>query len=145
MTNKEVVKFFLNFTNLKVITEDGKEYNYYNKGMKLIIAGTRTFDNYEYLKEIISKINNPISEIISGHSKGADLLGEKYAKENKIKLTIFEADWNNLGKSAGPIRNKKMAEYCDCAIIFWDGESRGSKSMIEEMKKINKPFKIIKI
>ena len=32
---------------------------------------------------------------------------------------------------AGPIRNEEMAEVSDALIAFWDGKSRGTKSMIE--------------
>ena len=42
-------------------------------------------------------------------------------------------------------RNKKMAEVCDYVICFWDGKSRGTKSMIDYALKMNKPIKIMKI
>ena len=35
-----------------------------------------------------------------------------------------------------------MAEICDYAICFWDAKSRGTKSMIDFVKKYNKPVKI---
>jgi hypothetical protein len=43
----------------------------------------------------------------------------------------FPADWDRFGRSAGPKRNKQMAEYGDALIAVWDGESRGTKTMIE--------------
>lgn len=36
-----------------------------------------------------------------------------------------------------------MAEYADAAIVFWDGKSRGAKNMIDEMKKLGKPVKLV--
>ena len=147
MTNKDVINYFLEILSsggLKII-EDDKEYTIYKQGIKLIIAGTRTFNDYEFIKNNIMKIKNPIKEIVSGNSNRVDKLGEKFAKENNIELKIFKADWDNLGKKAGPIRNQEMANYADVALIFWDGISPGSKSMINEMKKIGKPIKVIKI
>ena len=44
---------------------------------------------------------------------------------------LHPADWNRLGRAAGPIRNEEMAEVSDALIAFWDGKSRGTKSMIE--------------
>ena len=70
------------------------------------------------------------------------MLGERYAKENGFKIERYPALWEKYGKSAGPKRNEKMAEVCDCAICFWDGESKGTQSMIEYIKKIGKPIKI---
>lgn len=107
---------------------------------KVIIAGTRTLNNYELVKKYtdfkLSNIKEEI-EIVSGGANGADALGEKYAKEKGYKIKIFNADWNTYGKSAGPRRNKQMAEYADALIAFWDGKSRGTKNMIDEATQRN--------
>jgi predicted Rossmann fold nucleotide-binding protein DprA/Smf involved in DNA uptake len=110
--------------------------------MKLAIVGTRTFTDYEFLCWEVNKFSN-ITEIISGGAKGADKLAEQYAKEHKIPLSIYPADWNKYGNSAGPIRNKTIVENADEIIAFWDGESPGTKSTIELAKKYNKKYKII--
>lgn len=100
---------------------------------KVIIAGSRNFDNYELLK---TKMDHLLSqkqdiEIVSGAARGADQLGERYAAERGYALKQFPADWDTYGKSAGYKRNAEMAEYADAAVVFWDGESRGSKHMID--------------
>ena len=74
-------------------------------------------------------------EIVSGGAKGADALGERYGRENQIPIKRFLPDWQKYDKLAGPIRNKAMAEYADMAIIFWDGKSKGTKSMISEARR----------
>lgn len=73
-------------------------------------------------------------EIVSGMSDGADRLGELYAEENGYGIKEFSADWANHGDSAGPIRNKQMAEYANALIAFWDGSSKGTKIMISMAK-----------
>ncbi|AGO48572.1 GTP-binding domain [Cellulophaga phage phi18:3] len=100
--------------------------------MKVIIAGGRDFQDYDTLK---LKCNFTLSksidvEVVSGTCKGVDLLGERYAKEKDYPVKQFPADWSK-GKSAGPIRNKQMAEYADGLIAFWDGKSKGTKNMID--------------
>jgi hypothetical protein len=67
-----------------------------------------------------------------------DQIGEDWAREHNIPVKQFLAQWNIHGKSAGPIRNKEMAEYADALIAFWDGQSKGTKNMIEQMDKLNK-------
>ena len=105
--------------------------------MKLIIAGSRNFDNYELAEKIINfyiernKIDTKKLEIISGGAKGADKLGERYAKEHNIKLACYKANWVKYGKQAGIVRNSQMAKEGDALIAFWDGISRGTKNMIE--------------
>jgi len=113
----------------------------YGYNMKLIIAGSRDFNNKKLLFSKVDEIKNSlnISEIVSGTANGADTLGEQYAQENNLKCTEFPADWNLYGKGAGHIRNKNMAEYSDYCIVFWNGYSKGTKNMIQTMKKLNKP------
>jgi hypothetical protein len=115
--------------------------------MKVIIAGKRDFNDYEAVKQTADFLlsNQTEVEIVSGGAKGADALGEQYAKEKGYKLTPFPADWNKHGKKAGPIRNEQMAKYADALIAFWDGESKGTKNMIDLAKQYNLKYHIYKI
>jgi len=113
--------------------------------MKLIIAGGRNFTNYEQICKVCDSIlqDQTNIEIVSGaYYKGADKLGEKYAKERGYKITQFPANWNQYGKAAGPKRNQQMAEYADALIAFWDGKSKGTKNMIEFAKSKSLKIKI---
>ena len=116
-----------------------------DKFKKIIIAGSRDFcleSHYKilqaYLDDLILEHGLP-NEIVSGGARGADRLGERYARENGIAIKQFLPDWDTLGKSAGFIRNHDMGNYADTAVIFWDGESRGTKHMMEFAKKIGMP------
>jgi len=111
--------------------------------MKVIIAGSRNFTDYQLFEEEFSKLNLKPTEIISGGARGADCCGEIYASHNKIPLRVFEADWALFGKAAGPIRNENMAKIADCLVAFWDGQSRGTLDMINKMEKKHKPVHII--
>lgn len=106
---------------------------------KVIIAGSRGFSNYKLFREQCNKFlreKRKTSNIIvvSGHARGADTLGEKYAKDEGFSLEVFPANWNKFGKSAGFRRNEQMAEVADALIAFWDGSSKGTKHMIEIME-----------
>lgn len=106
--------------------------------IKVIIAGGREFDDYELVKKTLDEhfyYDGPsIIEIVSGGAKGADALGEKYAKEFEYTVKIFPAKWEVHGKSAGPKRNTQMANYADILIAFWDGQSKGTRHMINVAK-----------
>lgn len=103
--------------------------------MKVIIAGGRDYDNYEVLLAAVEESQFDITTVVSGGAKGADALGERYANEMKKSLLVFEADWKTYGRGAGSVRNKKMAENADALIAIWNGESRGTKHMIETATK----------
>ena len=117
---------------------------------RVVIAGCRDYNNYDEAKNYIDfclsnirKENNIV--IVSGCASGADVIGERYAKENGFEIEKYPADWKTYGRSAGPKRNKQMAEVSDYVICFWDLKSRGTKSMIDYAKKYNKPIRIKKI
>ena len=117
---------------------------------RVVIAGCRYYNNYDEAKPYIDyclsnvrKENNIV--IISGGASGADAIGERYAEENGFDVEKYPADWENYGRSAGPRRNKQMAEVSDYVICFWDEKSKGTKSMIEYAEKYGKPIKIKKI
>lgn len=116
------------------------------KEIRIIIAGGRDFDDYILLCERLDTYIGYIDigpkdyvEIISGCVQGADKLGERYALDNCHFIKRYPADWERYGKSAGPIRNREMAEYAaeknGVLFAFWDGKSKGTKNMIETAEK----------
>lgn len=108
--------------------------------MKLIIAGSRNSPNVN-IGQILEKhgLYHLTSDIISGGSGVIDRLGEVFANEHSRNLVIFYANWNQHGRGAGPMRNQRMALYADALLAIWDGKSKGTLNMIEEMRKLGKP------
>jgi len=114
--------------------------------MKYIIAGGRDFKNRNLMYAVMNTIKKyspsvgkPITEVVSGDAIGADSLGVEWASVNTIPVRHFPAEWDKYGKSAGFIRNAEMGDYADAAICFWNGESKGTKHMIDTMKRLGKP------
>lgn len=105
--------------------------------VKIIVAGSRSFDNYDLLEEKLDELikGRKNTEIVSGNARGADLLGERYGKERELEIKRFPADWNKFGKKAGYLRNEEMAKYADVCVCFWDGSSAGTKNMIDLAEK----------
>ena len=92
------------------------------ENFKVIIAGSRGFSNYKLLKEQCNKYlrdkrQNSNIVVISGNARGADTLGEKYAKEEGFDLEIYPAQWDKYGKSAGFRRNEQMGNIADALNI----------------------------
>lgn len=103
--------------------------------MKVIIAGSRNFKNYDLIEQTMAELGLEVDEVVCGGARGADRLGEQWAKNHNIPVTYFPAKWSLFGKSAGFIRNEEMAEYADYLIAFWDKKSRGTRHMIKTMRK----------
>ena len=106
--------------------------------MKVIVAGGREFVNQKIgfsaiersLTQQLEKEKEKL-EIVCGGARGADAIGKQWGEKNNLSVVMFPADWKTHGKSAGYKRNAQMAEYADALIAFWDGNSRGTKHMID--------------
>lgn len=99
--------------------------------MKVIIAGSRSFQNYDRMVQVMQQVPWKVTQVISGNAKGADQMGEWWAQERGIEVRVFPANWSKYGKAAGHIRNQEMASVGDALVAFWDGKSKGTESMIE--------------
>lgn len=100
--------------------------------MRVIIAGGRDVENA--LGCVIAaamQSGYQISCVVSGTARGVDRAGEIYAQCNVIPVKQFPANWDTHGKSAGYKRNAVMAENADALIAVWDGQSRGTKHMVD--------------
>ncbi len=133
--------------------------------MKIAIVGNREYTNYKFVKDYMNNflLNNNLkhSDIIicSGGARGVDSLAEKYAEEYSIPLNIYKAEWhdftppckikrNKHGKYnclAGFNRNRKIVEFSDIIIAFWDGKSKGTENTIITADDLNKKYIIVEI
>jgi hypothetical protein len=115
--------------------------------VRVVVCGSRTFDNYELLTEKLDYLffrdgGRPDLEIVSGTAEGADKLGERYAREKEIPFVRFRPSWALLGKAAGPHRNREMADYATHVVAFWDGKSRGTSDMIDRAVEKELPTRV---
>ncbi len=107
--------------------------------MKLAIIGSRNL----HVEDFSKYIPEGVDEIVSGGAKGIDRDAARYANENGIKLTVFLPKYHLYGKGAPIFRNKEIVDYADEVIAFWDGSSKGTKSVIDYCKKTNKKVTVM--
>lgn len=114
---------------------------------RVVIGGHRDYYDYaEFSQAVDLYLANIIKQytiiIVSGHCRGTDMMGERYAREHGLQCEVFPAEWDKYGKPAGPIRNRIMVERSDYVIAFWTGGGRGTKSLISLAKSYNRPLRI---
>lgn len=104
---------------------------------RVIIAGSRCFNDYEYLKKCMDFYlkNQKDVVVLCGEAHGADTLGKRYAQERGFSVLSFPADWRRFGRAAGPVRNRAMSAQADACVVFWVGGSPGSASMVAEARR----------
>lgn len=90
------------------------------KDFAVIIAGSRTYDNYDQAEPILDKAfsRTQPTKIVCGMADGADTIGYLYAIKHKIPIVCCWPNWEKYGKKAGMIRNVEMAKRADALIAF---------------------------
>lgn len=76
-------------------------------------------------------------------AEGPDLIGKAWAEKLGFPVKEFYPNWKTHGSYAGHLRNEDMGNYADALVAFWDGRSTGTRHMIEYMKKLGKPHRVI--
>lgn len=116
---------------------------------RILVCGSRTFADYEFLKRIldlikaeklIAKAEGKTFMVIQGEAPGADSMGKQWAGENNLYCECYPADWKQYGKRAGYLRNQQMLDEGkpDIVVAFVDKpleESRGTNMMVNLAKK----------
>jgi hypothetical protein len=113
------------------------------KKFRLLITGSRTWDDYEaiqnaimdILKELVAEDPGlkdiPVRywfNILHGNCpKGADMLADHFARTVlKLEPELYNADWR-VGKHAGYLRNSRMVETMpDACLAFIRDKSKGA-------------------
>ncbi len=108
--------------------------------MKIAVAGSRNlFPNEEQMANYLSDAD----EIVSGGARGVDACAAKYAKKHNIALTEILPNYALYGRAAPVIRNKEIVDYADRIVVFWDGKSKGTFTVIKYAEKTKKECLII--
>lgn len=107
------------------------------------IIGTRrrhSITDLELVKEAFFKIYTLGDSIVSGGCpKGGDYFAEVIARENKIPIKIYKADWSTYGRSAGFQRNIYIANDADILIaVVSSDRTGGTEDTIKKYLKQNK-------
>lgn len=107
--------------------------------MKVAVVGSRGL-RVDNLEKYLPK---ETTEIVSGGARGIDTCAREYAVRNNIKLTEFLPEYERYGRSAPLKRNLLIIDYADYVLAFWDGKSYGTKYVIDNCKKKNKPVRVL--
>ncbi len=100
--------------------------------MIVLVCGGRDFEDREHLDTTLDAIHarTPISLVIHGGAKGADMMACEWAEANGVTYRRFLASWITDGKAAGPIRNARMlAEGKPDLVVAFPG-GKGTTDMI---------------
>ena len=113
--------------------------------MKLIIAGSRTFADYQRLCQVLAPDRHRITQVITGGARGADQLGYRWAWKHAVRHQLFRANWEQFGKTAGVRRNHQMVQAGDILLALGDRQSPGTAHLIQCMRALGKPVVVVSV
>ncbi len=111
----------------------------HNRPQRILITGDRNWSNSDMIAATFHEHHLvPSDVIIHGDARGADRMGAEIARNefhiSESHILAFPADWNQYGRSAGPIRNQQMLTEGKPTLVlaFHDNihNSKGTKDMI---------------
>lgn len=108
--------------------------------MKLAIIGSRSLR----IENLGDYLPENVTEIVSGGAKGVDTSARLYAREHGIPLTEFFPDYDRYGRCAPLKRNLQIIDYADAVLAFWDGQSRGTRFVIQACREKNVSIRIFR-
>lgn len=108
--------------------------------MKIGVVGSRNLR----VKDLGKYLPKGVTEIVSGGAKGIDTCAKEYALQKGLKLKEFLPEYDKYGRVAPLKRNILIIDYADEVLAFWDGQSRGTKYVIEQCKMRNKKVTVMK-
>lgn len=102
--------------------------------MIVLVCGDRYWTDRARIARALSKLPKD-TEIIHGACDlgGADIIAGEEAKKLGLKVREFPADWN-LGRKAGPIRNRKMLNEKPTFVMAFHNNIEVSKGTIDTMR-----------
>jgi len=106
--------------------------------MVVAVVGSRDLTVEDLGKYLPPETN----EIVSGGAKGVDTSAREYAIAHGVKLTEFLPDYEKHGQAAPLKRNLAIIAHAQTVLAFWDGESRGTKYVINNCRKLGVPVKV---
>lgn len=115
--------------------------------MRVLITGSRSWDDQETIVKALEDIQSEYSDVlsfvlVSGNCpQGADFLCEKTAGSLGWEVELHPADWSQYGKPAGFIRNKEMVELgADICLAFIKNNSKGASGTAKLAKQYGIPL-----
>lgn len=80
--------------------------------MRVLVCGSRFWRDWKYINVALDEFHKttPITVLIEGEARGADLFARNWAHDKGILIEPYPALWNKYHDGAGPIRNQQMID-----------------------------------
>ena len=113
--------------------------------MKVLVCGDRNWTNRQLIERELRRFDPKTTIIIHGAARGADTIAGEIATSLGFQVMPFPADWDRLGRAAGPIRNREMLkQQPDRVLAFHNNldKSKGTADMVSIARRALVPVEV---
>lgn len=115
----------------------------------VVVSGSRSWSDSEAIQREFDAWESAVQpqsvRFIHGAARGADRLAAYEAARRGWHVEALPAMWEVYGRRAGIVRNLEMLDENPAHVfIFWDGQSRGTKHVIDEVQRRRQSYSIVR-
>lgn len=79
---------------------------------RVLVCGGRDYADRDTLYAALDRLHaeHHFVVVIAGGARGADTLAAEWARKRGVACEVYMAEWDRLGRKAGPIRNQRMLD-----------------------------------
>ncbi len=98
---------------------------------RVLVTGSRHHDNPDRIWNALDERraahpDRTMILVVGDCPTGADMYARAWAKDHDVPCSVWIAEWEKYGKSAGPRRNRKMVDaflHNECLAFYQPGEA----------------------
>lgn len=113
---------------------------------RVVVTGSRSFRDAAAVAAALDPLHYEFGarlRLIQGGAAGADRLAWEWAKSCDVPCASFAPDYSRPSPQRYHERNDRMLGLADLVVAFWDGESRGTKSVIDKAEARGIPCDVV--
>lgn len=107
---------------------------------RILVTGGRDFTDATFLNHVLDEFHagtrGPVGLVIHGAAHGADSLAGAWAGRRGVPVKAYVAEWQNEGRAAGPIRNKRMLHEGKPDLVIAFPGVRGTANMVKQAERL---------
>lgn len=104
--------------------------------MKIAVVGSKEFSDLPKVSSRVLELSRD-DTVVTGEAPGVDEKARQTARISACGLKVIEQN----GKPQGEHHQEKL-EACDRAVIFWNGESEGTRDLINRALEMELPTEV---
>jgi hypothetical protein len=99
---------------------------------RVLVCGGRDFSDRATLTAALDRLHaeRGFTLVIAGGARGADTMAEEWAASRGVPCDVYMAEWERLGRKAGPIRNARMLTEGNPDLVVAFPGGRGTAHMV---------------